>query len=496
VSQKGNTRVARASDSLPRNLRGMSTGFFWVTALLVVPALTLRSPLLLSAATCCVGFAFAARDGARLRDGGVEPITLFAVSVGVIRLANTLAVQSISRDGLNSPYALYLREEYVFLALGIFFVGSITTVVAYRATIQAATGRLLIRLLPRVRARIATRQLLWCAAVVSGVGMGLHSLPQTRSLGSIGALLWLAPSLAAFTLARVGIDQHLKAATIEGLIIAIADAVRATLFAYLRSEILLPLFAFTVGAIIGRRSFSVLGKRYFLPVYIALAIFLAYFGLFGQMRAKIGTGSGRIVALARGVEGQRAEAQSASDSATPDLAVRLTTINQLTQIASIARDEGFLHGQTISYLAYAFVPRVLWPEKPSIAKGQWFASKVGMAFVRPDGTYSNSINMTVPGELYLNYGWAGVLVGCALFGVLLAALWSTAGFWNGATNVLGSAFGFYLLWTGFGLGADLQIAVSMVATYCIMAASGLAISLPRRARRGLHSAATSVAAPS
>ena len=42
-------------------------------------------------------------------------------------------------------------------------------------------------------------------------------------------------------------------------------------------------------------------------------------------------------------------------------------------------------------------------------------------------------------------------------------------------NVLGSAYGYYLLWIwlGFSLGADLQIMVTLIAMYLVLAAVGI-----------------------
>jgi len=192
-----------------------------------------------------------------------------------------------------------------------------------------------------------------------------------------------------------------------------------------------------------------------------MALFLVYFGALGNARAE--SGQQRIAALAQGAaEAARADAQPKAT-----LMARLSNVNQLSEIGALVETDGFLQGQTLSYLAFAFVPRILWPGKPAIAKGQWFAFKIGQAMARPDGSYSNSVNMTVPGELYLNYGWLGTLVGCFVFGAILAVFWSKARFWSDADNALGTAFGFYLLWVGLGLGADLQVIVTITATYIL-----------------------------
>jgi hypothetical protein len=275
------------------------------------------------------------------------------------------------------------------------------------------------------------------------------------------------------------------------LTVAIAEAARALLFGYLRLEMIAPFVALLAGALSGARSFKPLASRIFLPVYGAVALFVIYFGAFGALRANSGMGLQRLLAVQE-YSNQPAEE---TDPRNEPVLSRLTTINQLSQIGRIAEDEGFLHGQTLGYLGYAFIPRFLWPEKPTIAKGAWFALHIGLARILPNGHISNSINMTIPGELYLNFGWTGVVTGLAILGAFLSALWQTTGFWSSSYNVLGTAFGFYLAWPwiGFNLGADLQILVTLIATYLVFVVLGIILSSLRRngrrvpARSGLVS---------
>lgn len=75
-----------------------------------------------------------------------------------------------------------------------------------------------------------------------------------------------------------------------------------------------------------------------------------------------------------------------------------------------------LHGGTFLEIAYSWVPRLLWPDKPrsfSIRFGEdvfSFSHSVGSEFFAP--SYS--------GEWLLNFGPVGLLVGWSLFGVALA----------------------------------------------------------------------------
>ncbi|HEV2734158.1 MAG TPA: hypothetical protein VGV85_04935 [Longimicrobiaceae bacterium] len=89
------------------------------------------------------------------------------------------------------------------------------------------------------------------------------------------------------------------------------------------------------------------------------------------------------------------------------------------------RNSGFEDGSTMSYAAYALVPRVLWPGKPTITKGAWFAYYIGFAESEESATMALGISAT--GELYWNFGVPGVLIGLLLIGLLLGTLWRIAG---------------------------------------------------------------------
>jgi len=210
----------------------------------------------------------------------------------------------------------------------------------------------------------------------------------------------------------------------------------------------------------------------FIPLYIVAALFVIYFGAFARARGTA-VGIDRIEAVTEGVPPN----DRFSKQQQTGFWARLTNFNQISQIARIAHEDGYLHGQTLEYLGFVFIPRFLWHDKPIVQKGGWFAWRIGQAWIRADGRYSNAINMTVPGELYLNYGWFGVVAGCALFGAFVALLWSRTQFWAVGSTAFGQAFGYYLFWTSLSLAADLQIAITLLATYCIFVSAGLAVRI-------------------
>jgi hypothetical protein len=89
------------------------------------------------------------------------------------------------------------------------------------------------------------------------------------------------------------------------------------------------------------------------------------------------------------------------------------------------REYGLQMGETMDYIAYAFVPRIIWPDKPNVTRGAWFTAYLGFAAYEDEATTSTGITAT--GELYWNFGIAGVVSGMFLLGVLISGLWRMAG---------------------------------------------------------------------
>ena len=456
------SRPAPRARGWARHAGAASAVLLWVGVSMCLGGLTLGSPIMLAWTGAFLGAGLALRDFARADRGAVSPITLYAVSASVIGVANAVGLASAETEK-RPLYFLYAADEHLLLAMQIMLAGGVLPVFAFWAMNRSHGARMIAALVPRIEGTVRERHLTENAIALAALVFLVRFTVPLDALGTIGSVFLLLPHFMVFILARIGAERGLKNATVVALGIALAEAVRASLFSYLRSEMLFPLLAFVFGTLLGRRSLEPLRWKVFYPIYGALTLFIIYFGAFGQVRGETAGGLERLQAV------QEFQELEAPDQPQPRRAQtvlsRLSTFNQLTQIRRIVDEDGFLGGETLEYLAYAFVPRVLWPEKPLIAKGQWFAGRIGQAFPTADGGFSNSINMTIHGELYLNFGWLGVLAGCVLFGALLAVFWMRTEFWSTSSNGLGAAFGFYLLWVGFGMGADLQILVTIIAVY-------------------------------
>ncbi len=81
-------------------------------------------------------------------------------------------------------------------------------------------------------------------------------------------------------------------------------------------------------------------------------------------------------------------------------------------VDGIEKGHQFQNGYTLIPMLTAFIPRVIWPEKLDVQTGQLLnkefrVSEVAYTYISPSHL----------GEMYWNFGWAGVMVGMSVFGV-------------------------------------------------------------------------------
>ena len=428
-------------------------------------------------ATMFFAFSLVVRDVARIREQLVTPVTLFALGVAITAIADAVGLAAADSPE-RSRYFVYAVDEHLWIAAQIAFAGALLPIVAFRVVSRGAAWQPILDLLPRVRMYFSDRTLVRSGAAVAALVIVARTFTRLPELGTLTGLFFLTPSLVAFTLARAGARRDLGSARYAALGVAVAESVRALWFSYMRVEILMPIVAFAFGTLLGSRSLRPLRTALFVPVYLFAIAFAYYFGKFGDVRGDAG-GAARVMAVYE-MDDIELTMQSARRQQT--LLSRITTFNQLSQVGYLVERDGFRNGETLDYLGFAFIPRFLWPEKPLIAKGAWFALEIGQAHMRPDGSITNAVAMTIPGELYLNFGWPGVLLGCLLYGAILAVFWTRTRFWEEPDNVFGSAFGFYLLWTAFGVGADLQLIVTTTAMYLLFVGASFARDMLTRTR--------------
>lgn len=78
-------------------------------------------------------------------------------------------------------------------------------------------------------------------------------------------------------------------------------------------------------------------------------------------------------------------------------------------------------GYTYNTLLVSIIPRVLFPNKPTKTIGSEFGQRY--ALLSPDDT-STSYNLPVTVEMYVNFGFWGVVIGMFIFGLVIRAIYA------------------------------------------------------------------------
>ena len=437
-------------------------------------AVGLRSPFLMSVVGACWAGAYACRNAAEGRNGELTCMTTYAIMAAAPCAANAfglLVLSEVDRD----RFFLFAATEQLYFATKLALASAVLPITGFLLVRRMKGARDWVALLPSVGWPVSDRQLLLGWGMLGALGVLYQFVNPLRFINSFQAFVGMLPTMAIFVLARASAHRRVRGAFAIAFAIAFAESLRAFLFSYLRSPIAYPYFALAVGTWFGGGRLSSVLRPGMLPVYVGVCTYVMYYGLLGETREFSPYGLARMGYIAD----YKKELDARAEPLRQTFASRLSNFNQLSQIGRIVDEDGFYNGGTLTYLTYAFVPRIIWPEKPKIERGSWFAVRIGQGRATEDGWFNNTINMTQAGELYLNFGSAGLWLGLPLYGALLAALWGTAGM-HDTRNALGGAWGFYLIFLTLGQFGDLTILVTLLAMYIIF----VSITAVRQLLRG------------
>jgi len=104
------------------------------------------------------------------------------------------------------------------------------------------------------------------------------------------------------------------------------------------------------------------------------------------------------------------------DHRTQSLVERVSLEGPLEPIfRQVGSETPFLHGATLVAIPYAFIPRILLPDKEDVSAGQLY-NRVFRHAASDDFTY---ISFSMLGDFYWNFGWPGVIGGMLLTGLIL-----------------------------------------------------------------------------
>jgi hypothetical protein len=407
----------------------------------------------LALGTFLFGQAYFIRDYFVLRR--VTPMTIYMLSGSLwFGLANLVGFLSVGTEyqaefeswGLPRYYlrAQFMASSAVFIPA--FFFGWAEN----------------LRILPKVGSEITQKGLLqvvfgfalatWAARVV---GVNLDDA------GTVGTLVSHGPRLVVFVMGLQWASSGYASPRFKLVIwtVLLGETIYALAFSFLRTEAIWPMLSLGFAFAICRR----ISRRAFVFASAAALLFLFLFTPLSDARRVTLPGSERIQMLWEDVE-FNAHGLTAGSM---HLLARLSTTAQLTHICRLVEERGFLEGETIAYAVYVLIPRVIWPGKPQVVPGQWFARQVGHGTERASGGFSNAINMTVPGELYLNFGWIGVFTGLMVFGTLLRMVWNATDFHAGSRNVFSHVLAFICFVQAVSVGAHVGAIFNLLLWYLL-----------------------------
>ena len=446
--------------------RKFSVFFYYFGIVLTVVGALGQSKELMAGGTLAVALGYGLTDYFSAGADSITPMTINALFFGVwIGLGNLIACFVVNTPYEETFYS-YSAMDFLLEAQYLAVLTVVVPLVSYRwfARLHKVPRRFLPHV-PGVAVEVSDKTLLIFCLALFGFDWAarLFNIPL-ESLGTFAGFLSKTSELAIFLLTWhwLGPAPTLPKWTRWLLILGLTfDVVYSAMFSYMRGEVAYPLFAFFL-AFLMRKAVT---RRVVVIASLVLIVFSFFYKVTGDTRGEDIFGTERIEVILSGFLGDHSDSVLAGnneggDSALMSLIARGCNFGQLSQVARVADEEGLYYGRTLEYLSYAFIPRLIWPEKPLITPGQWFAEKIGHGSRISETQFSNSINMTVAGELYLNFGWFGAVAGLALMGFLYAVFWESTDFYGKRNNPIGHGLAISILLQAIGgssAGAILQL---------------------------------------
>jgi len=162
---------------------------------------------------------------------------------------------------------------------------------------------------------------------------------------------------------------------------------------------------------------------------------------------------------------------SRGGEAAAQLISRANLIDLLAHIYEQTPDNTpYLNGESYSYFAYAWIPRVIWPEKPETGANRLLA--VTYDITTQEGAERSTFGVSLIGEGYANFGALGVILIMVVLGLNLLAmmrLFGTSVSGPGGTAIFLSVFIYFL--NGLGSSAEIlfgNLFQSMIAGYLLL----------------------------
>ena len=381
--------------------------------------------------------------------------TVYAVGQLLISSSN-LQLSNFIADGQSGGMYNYIIKDYISDGLNLRFIGTFCFLLGYE---WLSNTRVMIR--NSIKPDGINTVLILSCVIIANSNFFYYSLP-----GAFGSLLEWIPYAGIIMLSRLAYLREDTVIRLKALSLMALMVLMAFLFAILRTEMILPIISYFVGAFLAKPKLKFFISARFYPFYMGLAGFMLFFLAFQQIRSNT-YGADRFSAI---LKAQEVVEDKALDTDEKSGAFqRLSDLAQITNAVDLKVNHKFSEGETLAVLAVALIPRFLWPSKPKIALGVWFAIKIGKALPTAEGWYNTSINMTVPGHLWMELGYFGVILGMFLIGMFYKLIWTSSGSLSEPLNFTGTLIcGYMLLTVLSGIGADLQIIITLIALFLIV----------------------------
>lgn len=267
------------------------------------------------------------------------------------------------------------------------------------------------------RPRLDGLFILWCISMLFRIAPGALSF-----LGAIAGVMHFGSTtaLAAFLLSRSPRERTwvFWTVTVGATVLEFVTNLNSGSKAYLMFSFLPVLWLFLRDAKLRR----------FVPA-LSVGMVALYFSVIAPvvMASRTGNVDTRESAMTRIMRTYSRggyEDDAGADKQLPKYLERAFDATATACIYGEVQRTGFMYGDGLDYMFYAFVPRVFWPDKPTVTRGAWFSEYLGQA--RTEESATTSLGQTAPGELYWNFGWPGMVIGMVFLGAFIGKMWKMA----------------------------------------------------------------------
>lgn len=431
-------------------IRSIALAVFYFSVVLSVMGVLLQSIEMMAAGTLGASVGYVIKDYFRPRNDSVDPMTVYAMFFGAWMGLGHLAGYYFLGTEYEETFYGYASMDYLLEAQMLATITVIVPLLLYPWFRKLSSPGHSMPRLPKVGFEMSDKAILnFCFVFLALAWANTLALASSSALGTLSLFTSKGSEIAIFLLTWHWFGPNPTFPRWTKWLLAgaiMSDVTYSLMFSYMRGEVVYPLLMFFL-AIVMRKAMT---RKYVFAALLILPALAFVYRELGELRGHGIYGTERVAKLTGQLSSENGDDEifadeEGTDSAALSLVARGCLFAQLSQVARIADEEGFYKGETLEYVTYAFIPRIIWPEKPLITPGQWFAEKIGRGWRMSETKFSNSINMTLTGEFYLNFGWIGAIAGVIFMTFIYAVFWETAGFYEMKNNPIGQTLGIAIL---------------------------------------------------